>query len=69
MKSKTLERTSLLLLVLYCGDLLWKLAHWSVFSGRLPWWSIALALSVRFTVMGGLLYLFLRARKAARVTP
>jgi len=62
-----LELGTLFLLVAYCLDLAWKLVHWSELSTGLDWWTLALALTVRFAFMGGLLFLFLRMRKAAGV--
>jgi hypothetical protein len=64
-KPKTLERLALFLLVLYC-DLAWKLAHWGQMSNGLAWWAIALALTIRFAFMGGLFFMFIRARKARK---
>ena len=63
MKPKTIERLSLFLFVLYCLDLAWKLVSWEQFTKGLSWWSLGLALCVRFGVMAGLLFLYLRAKK------
>jgi heme/copper-type cytochrome/quinol oxidase subunit 2 len=64
MKPKTGERAALVLLIAYCLDLAWKLAHWSELTKGLDWWMIAMALTIRFAVMGGLLFLFIRMRRA-----
>jgi hypothetical protein len=66
MKPKTGERSVLLLLIVYCLDLVWKLANWHQLTDGLDWWMTALALGIRFAFMGGLLLVFLRLRKAAR---
>jgi hypothetical protein len=66
MKPKTAERAALILLVAYCLDLIWKLMNWGKLSKGLEWWIIAIALTVRFTVMGGLFFLFTRARRARK---
>jgi TRAP-type C4-dicarboxylate transport system permease small subunit len=63
MKAKTGERAILLLLVVYCVDLAWKLVNWGQLTKGLDWWMIAGALTVRFAVMGGLLVLFIRIRR------
>ena len=65
MKPKTLERLALGLLIAYCVDLAWKLAHWGELSKgvELDWRILTLALTVRFACMGGLLFMFMRARK------
>jgi hypothetical protein len=65
-KPKTLERLALFLLIAYCLDLAWKLAHWGQLSNGLAWWTIALALTVRFAFMGFLLFMFIQARKAKK---
>jgi len=44
MKPKTGERAALVLLIAYCLDLAWKLAHWSELTKGLDWWMIAMAL-------------------------
>jgi hypothetical protein len=58
------ERAALFLLVLYCLDLTWKVADWKELSRGLPWWGIALGLAVRFLVMGFILFMYLRLKKA-----
>jgi hypothetical protein len=69
------NRLLLLLFILYCGDSLWKFGHWHAYMGGLQPWILAIALAVRFTVMAGLLWLYLRAnrksseRQAATGTP
>jgi len=62
----TPERASLVLLILYCIDLIWKLAFWNQFTHGLNLWMVAVALIVRFTFMGGLLVMYLRFRKSAK---
>ncbi len=66
MKPKNGQRVTLLLLVAYCLDLVWKLSHWSEFKDDIAGWGVALALIVRFTFMGFLLYLYLRLRKSSQ---
>jgi hypothetical protein len=66
MKSITLERLVLVLLIVYCLDLAWKLANWRELSGGLDWWMIALGLTIRFAFMVGLLFLFIRTRTARK---
>jgi hypothetical protein len=58
------ERAALFLLVLYCLDFTWKVADWREVSRGLAWWGIALALAVRLLVMGFILFLYLRLKKA-----
>jgi len=62
----TPERASLLLLILYCVDLVWKLAFWNQFTRGLSLWMVAGALTVRFAFMGALLIMYLRFRKSAK---
>jgi len=66
MKPKTWEKVLLLLLVVYCLDLVWKLAHWGELSEGVAWWGIALGLTVRFAFMGGLVFLLIRMRRATK---
>ena len=54
---------ALILLVLYCADLVWKVAHWSQYSSGLRLWMILVALSLRLLFMGFLLWMYLRARR------
>ena len=65
MKPKTLERLALGLLIAYCLDLAWKVAHWRGLSRGvdLNWRLLTLALTVRFAYMGFLLFVFIRARR------
>jgi len=51
---------------MYCLDLAWKLAHWNELTRGLEWWMIALALAVRFAVMAGFLYFYLRLRRSSK---
>lgn len=60
MKLFTGKNAVLVLLILYCIDLAWKLAHWQALVGNLEWPMVALALTVRFAFMAGLLMLYLR---------
>ena len=60
MKLFTGKNAVLILLILYCLDLAWKLAHWHALADGLEWWIIAGALTVRFAVMAGLLVGYLR---------
>jgi len=52
------------LLVLYCLDLLWKLAHWTGSFGGIPWWGLVLGLSIRFAVMGWIAKVYLNSRNS-----
>ena len=45
-------RAVLLLIIVYCVDGAWKLAHWRELVRVLPWWSISDALTLRFAFMG-----------------
>jgi hypothetical protein len=58
------QRAVLLLLVLYSLDFVWKLSHWGALTKRLDWWALAMALTVRFAFMGGLLYALFRLKRA-----
>lgn len=62
-----LRRTSrwiaLLLFILYCADLAWKLAHWSQYSAGLKTSTIAFVLAIRLAFMAFLFWIYLRARK------
>jgi hypothetical protein len=53
---------ALILFLLYCVDLAWKLAHWGQYSADLKTSTIALALTFRLLFMAFLLWMFLRAR-------
>jgi hypothetical protein len=66
MNPKTGQRAVLLLLVLYCLDLVWKLAHWRDLTRGLDWWALAIALTVRFAFMLGLLYALIRIKKSSQ---
>jgi hypothetical protein len=55
MTPKTGEGAVRMLLIAYCLDLAWKLAHWSELTKGSDWWMIAMALILRFAVMGSLL--------------
>ena len=66
MNPKIGQRAALLLLVLYCLDFVWKLAHWGDLTRGLDWWALAMALTVRFAFMGGLLYALFRLKRASQ---
>jgi hypothetical protein len=53
---------ALILFLLYCLDLVWKLAHWGQYSAGLKTSTIALALTFRLVFMAFLLWMYLRAR-------
>ena len=55
---------ALVLFLLYCLDLAWKLAHWSQYSAGLKISTIIIALAIRLTFMAFLLWMYLRGRKA-----
>ena len=63
-----LRRTSkwiaLLLFILYCVDLVWKLAHWSQYSAGLKTSTIVWIIAVRLVFMAFLLWIYLRGRQA-----
>ncbi|HJX00181.1 MAG TPA: hypothetical protein VJ453_08465 [Terriglobales bacterium] len=54
---------ALVLFLLYCGDLAWKLAHWSQYAAGLKVWQLALAITIRFVFMSFLLSMYVRARR------
>jgi hypothetical protein len=58
------RRSALILFIAYSLDLIWKLANWHDFVDGLPWWGLALALSVRFAFMAGVLFLYLKLRRS-----
>ena len=58
-----------MLLILYCVDLIWKLALWNQLTHGLNLWMVAGALIVRFAFMGGLLIMYLRFRKPVKSRP
>jgi hypothetical protein len=55
---------ALILFILYCADLIWKLAHWSQYSAGLAAWQIGMALSLRLVFMAFLLWMYVRARRS-----
>lgn len=55
---------ALILFILYCADLIWKLAHWSEYSAGLAAWQIGMALTLRLVFMAFLLWMYLRARRS-----
>jgi hypothetical protein len=56
---------ALLLFILYCVDLVWKLAHWSQYSAGLKTSTIVFALAIRLVFMAFLFWIYLRARKTS----
>ena len=56
---------ALILFVLYCADLAWKLAHWSQYSAGQKGSTIAVLLSVRILFMAFLLWMYFRARRTS----
>ena len=54
---------ALILFVLYCADLGWKLTHWSQYSAGLKTSTLAIALTLRLLFMAFLLWMYLRARR------
>ena len=54
---------ALILFLLYCVDLAWKLAHWSQYAAGLRIPTIILLLALRLIFMAFLLWMYLRARK------
>jgi hypothetical protein len=57
------KRAVLFLLVTYCLDLTVKLVSWRDTFNNVPWWGVALGLTVRFAFMGFLVNLLIRLRK------
>ncbi|HKR30038.1 MAG TPA: hypothetical protein VJT08_06160 [Terriglobales bacterium] len=55
---------ALILFVLYCADLIWKLAHWNQYAADLAPWQLGTALTLRLVFMAFLLWMFVRARRA-----
>lgn len=55
---------ALILFVLYCADLGWKLAHWRQYAVGLDRWQLGTLLMLRLLFMAFLLWMFLRARRA-----
>jgi hypothetical protein len=55
---------ALILFVLYCADLIWKLVHWSQYSAGLAAWQIGMALGLRLVFMAFLLWMYVRARRS-----
>ena len=58
---------ALILFLLYCADLVWKLAHWSQYAAGLRTPTIILLLALRLVFMAFLFWMYLRGRGA--VTP
>ena len=57
---------ALILFLLYCVDLAWKLWHWGQYSAGLKTSTIALALALRLVFMAFLLWMYVRARAKDR---
>ena len=57
---------ALILFLLYCVDLAWKLSHWGQYSAGLKTSTIALALAFRLVFMAFLLWMYVRARAKDR---
>ena len=60
---------ALILFFLYCVDLVWKLAHWSLYSAGLSRATLAGALILRFIFMAFLLGIYLRERRSTSKVP
>lgn len=66
------QRSALFLLIAYSVDSVWKLAHWGEFTSVVrsaEWWGIplfALALAIRFAVMGFCLWAYLYLRRTSQ---
>lgn len=54
---------ALVLFVLYCLDLIWKLAHWGQYAAGMSLGAIVVLLFFRLLFMAFLLFMYLRARK------
>jgi len=56
---------ALILFLLYCADLVWKLGHWNQYSVGLKIPTIILLLALRAVFMAFLLWMYVRGRRAA----
>ena len=56
---------ALILFILYCADLAWKLTHWNQYSAGLKMSTFAIALTLRLIFMAFLLWMYLRARRTS----
>lgn len=58
----------LALLIAYCVDLIWKIAHWHEAFAHIPWWGLVLGFMIRFAVMGGIarLYIYLASESMSQ---
>jgi hypothetical protein len=69
------RRSALILFILYSLDSVWKVAHWEEFTSVVResgWWGtplFALALTIRFAIMGFILFLYLRLKKVSQEPP
>ncbi|MBV9075291.1 MAG: hypothetical protein JOZ10_16820 [Acidobacteria bacterium] len=54
---------ALILFLLYCADLIWKLAHWNQYSAGLARPKLAAAIALRLLFMAFLLWVYMRARR------
>jgi len=61
---RTAKWIALLLFILYCLDLAWKLAHWSQYSAGLKSSTLVLAIGFRLVFMAFLFWIYLRGRRA-----
>jgi len=62
---RTAKWVALILFVLYCIDLAWKIAHWSQYSNGLKTSTIVIALAFRLVFMSFLFWMYLRARRTS----
>jgi hypothetical protein len=70
MRSRRWQQRGVLLLLLgYSVDLVLKLSDWREAFGGSPLWGIALGLAVRFAIMGFILSVYLRLKKAPQEPP
>jgi hypothetical protein len=67
MKPATISRVSLLLLIVYCLDLAWKLPLLKELTTKGPWPLVILALAWRFAYMAGLFWAFVSFRRKAKL--
>ena len=57
---RTAKWIALLLFILYCVDLVWKLAHWSEYSAGLKTSTLVVAIGFRLVFMLFLFWIYLR---------
>lgn len=68
MKPSTASWLSLTIFVVYCADLAVKFPKLVGSFKALPWWSLVLALAIRFAYMAGLFWGFIFFRRKAKQT-